>query len=291
MNKRFGLGEFLTRYKTDEDCLEEIKNLLFPHGIYCKKCTKVTKHFKIKKRLAYSCAFCGNHIFPLSYTVMKDTKIPLRFWFYAIFVMTQTRAGVSAKTLQRELGVSYPTAWRLFHQVRKAMQEEGIILKDKVEVDETYWYSPGKNKRRKPFFGEAEQQIIMGFLQRDGKIITRHIPDTSKSTMLTHVQKHVPTDAFVMTDQHPNYKTLYKLGYQHDFVVHQREFVKKGNPTVHTQGIENYWSQLKRGLRGVYRRPSPKYLQRYLNEYSWRFNHRDEEMFSALLRDIATLKG
>lgn len=290
MNNRFGFGEFLKRYKTDEDCLEEIKSLLFPHGIYCKECKKVTKHFKVKKRLAYSCEFCGSHIYPLAYTVMKDTKISLRFWFYAIFIMTQTRAGVSAKTLQRELGVSYPTAFRMFHQVRKAMKEEGIILKDKVEADESYWSGDGKFRKYVPYFSDAPKQIIMGFLERDGRVVTQNIPDTSKMTMLDNVKKYVSLEAKIYTDQHPNYKYLSKLGYEHDFVVHRREYVKKTNRDVYTQGIESYWSQLKRGLRGVYRRPSKKYFQNYLDEYSWRFNHRNEDMFPALLQKIATPK-
>lgn len=288
-NDKFSFGEFLKRYRTDEDCLEEIKDLAYPDGITCKICQKVTAHYKRKKRMAYSCEFCGHDVYPLAKTVFRGSRIPLRFWFYAIFVLTQTRCGVSSKTLQRELGISYKTALRMTHQIRKAMKEEGIILSETVEVDETYWGANKYFRRYVPYFNEKPREAIMGIIERDGleRVVTKHLADTSKFTMLGMIKDHVPLTSPIMTDQHPNYMGLRKRGYDHNWVTHQKEFVKKSDPNVYTNGIECYWSQLKRGLRGVYRRPSPKYLQAYLDEFSWRFNHRKEpdKMFDALLKD------
>ncbi len=287
MNAKFTLSQFLDRFPNDTACLEEIKQLRYPNGIDCPKCKKVTPHHKITKRQAYACQWCGNHIYPLAGTVFEKTTTSLKLWFYAIYLMAQTRAGISAKQLQRELGVTYKTAWRMFKQIRMLMSEasDNTPLDGTVEIDETY--VGGKYRKKGAWRGDNEQkQIVMGMVKRGGKAYLRHIPNTGKWTLLKQIQEHVSPQARVFTDEFRGYDCLPKFGYVHDSVKHMADEMVRGE--VYTQNIENIWSHLKRGINGVYRVVSKKYLQAYADEYAFRYNHRlvCGGMFDLILREI-----
>lgn len=131
MINKFSLKDFFKKYSTDVRCLEEIKQLRFPNGITCKKCDEVTKHYKVRGRTAYSCGVCGSQTFPLAGTVFEKSTTPLRLWFYTMFLMIKTRSGISAKQLQRELGVTYKTAWRMMKQIRTLM----AYMSDETRLD------------------------------------------------------------------------------------------------------------------------------------------------------------
>jgi transposase len=132
MNHDFTLSKFAARFPSDTACLEEIKRLHFPNGVHCRTCKKITKHYKIQGRPIYSCKICRKQTSPLSNTIFKKSTTPLRLWFYAIFLMTHTRANISAKTLQRELGITYKTAWRMYKLIKKLMeQNNGDLLSDR----------------------------------------------------------------------------------------------------------------------------------------------------------------
>ena len=136
MDREFHFSQFTHRFPEDESCLEEIKMLRFPNGIYCSRCRKITKHYKLQARTAYSCKMCRKQVYPLAGTIFEKTATPLRLWFYAMFLMTQTRADMSRKTLQRELGVTYKTAWRMYKQIRVLMaQNNGDLLASTVEIN------------------------------------------------------------------------------------------------------------------------------------------------------------
>lgn len=149
MNDKFTLGYFLKKYSTDDKCLEEIKRLRWPNGIECKECEKVTKHYKVKNRTSYACGFCGSHAYPLAGTIFEKTTTPLKLWFYTMFLMIKTRCGVSAKQIERELGVTYKTAWRIAKQIGILMADiDGSPPDGEVEVDETFIGGKGKNRAR-----------------------------------------------------------------------------------------------------------------------------------------------
>lgn len=136
---KFSLREFFEKYPDDNTCLEEIKNIRWPNGIICPDCGIVTKFYKVKKRTAYACEFGGYHIYPLAGTILEKTTTPLQYWFYAMYLITKTRSGISAKQLQRELGVTYKTAWRMFKQIRMLIADtSGGSLGGIVEADETF---------------------------------------------------------------------------------------------------------------------------------------------------------
>lgn len=288
--EKFTLSDFLNRYSSSDKCLEEIKNLKFPDGITCKTCKKVTKHYKIKGRKQYACSICGSHIAPLSGTIFEKTTTPLTSWFYAMFLMINTRAGVSAKQLQREIGVTYKTAWRIFHQIRKLMADLDVTpLEGDVEVDETFIGGKGMNRRYVPNFSEKPKEVIMGMIKRNGKAYLKHIETTGKWALLEQIQEHISPKARIITDQYAGYKQLKKYGYRHDVVNHNLGF-KKGD--IYTQNAENVWSHLKRGIYGVYRHVSKKHLQAYADEFAFRYNNRKSKknMFFELLGEVMQVK-
>ncbi len=148
--KKFSLAEFLKKYNTDEACLEEIKNMVFPDGITCPKCKKITTFYKITGRMSYSCGVCRTQIYPLKGTIFEKSTTSLRTWFYVMFVMTKTRSGISARAIMREVGVTYKCAFRMCHQIRKLMADDGESMNGILESDETYIGGHGKNKRYVP---------------------------------------------------------------------------------------------------------------------------------------------
>lgn len=157
MAQFYSFQEFLKQFPDDDACLEEIKKLRFRNGIYCSQCRKITKHYKLNNRTAYSCELCRHHKYPLAGTIFEKTTTPLRIWFYALYLMTQTRADISVKQLQRELNVTYKTAWRIHIKTIALMrQNKGDLLKDPDE---------SKNKILSwTFFNKLEFKIV----QRDG---------------------------------------------------------------------------------------------------------------------------
>lgn len=281
--KKYTLARFLEEFPNDDACLEYIKNLKYPNGIYCRICKKVKSFTKHMKRPVYQCS-CGFQVSPMVGSVFQKSRTPLRYWFYAFFLMSNTRSGISAKQLQRELGVTYKTAWRMMHQIRMIMKYTDGKLTGIVEIDETYLGGRGKNTRV-PIFDQPKQ-VIMGMVERKGKAFLKYVPDNHNITLLAEIKNQVEKNTTIYSDQFPAYMTLKRMGYTHDYVVHRKEYVKKGT-NVHTQNIEGLWSQLKRGIYGVYRHVSKKHLQSYIDEYTWRYNKRKQrDIFQLLMKQV-----
>lgn len=290
MNK-FTLSEFNKRFPDDDACLEEIKGYRWPQGITCPQCKKITKFYRVTGRTAYACEFCGTHIFPLAGTIFEKTTTSLKSWFFAMYLMTQTRAGISSKQLERMLGVTYKTAWRMAKQIRMLMAETNpTLLTGDVEVDETFVGGKGKSRAYSWTQGIENKEVVMGMVQRDGKAYLKHVPNSGKWTLITQIIRHVDPKAHIITDEFPAYKYLMTYGYTHDSVNHSNRQYVSGK--IHTQSIENIWSHLKRGIYGVYRVVSKKYLQAYVDEFAWRYNNRfnSGEMFNNLLKQVAEVK-
>ncbi|MEK7105726.1 MAG: IS1595 family transposase [Patescibacteria group bacterium] len=283
------LKELNSRFSTDDQCLEYIKEQKFPDGIPCKKCKLITPHYRLKKRHAYSCEFCGSQTYPLVGTIFKRTRVPLTVWFQTIYLVTKFLCGVAAKAIERIFGFSYRTCWRMLMRIRSRMREDGEMLKRIVEVDETFVGGKGYNRGRIWWanWEEKPKEIVMGMVERrkGGKVITKHIPDTSRLTLSTEIQKYVSKGSWIMSDAHWGYWGLSKKGYLHNAVNHSKYFVRD---EIYTQNIESFWSHPKRGITGVYRHVSKKYLQLYFDEYAFRYNHREEKgrMFEILLKKI-----
>ena len=290
MSNKFSLGEFLKLYSGNEKCLEKIRQLRWPDGITCPDCGKVTKFYPIKGRTTYACEFGGYQLSPLKGTIFEKTTTPLQYWFYAIYLMTQTRSGISAKQLQRELGVTYKTAHRMFKLIRTLMvNTDNSFLTGVVEMDETFVGGKAKNRVKLWNADTDKKEVIFGAVERGGKAYLKHVPNTGKWTLLKQIQDHISPEARVITDEYQSYTQLSKFGYKHDWVNHSRWEYVHGD--VYTQNIKNIWSHLKRGIYGVYRHVSKKYLQAYVDEYAWRYNHRnDVNIFENLLKQVVEVK-
>src|SRR4029077_20718074 len=149
--QKFTIRDFDRMFPNDAACLEWLKTHLYPDGIFCKNCDRVTKHHRVAKRPSYSCDFCGHHVHPTADTIYHKSPTSLRLWFYAVYLMASTRCGISAKQIQRETGVTYKTAWRMFKQIRSMLIDDQNPLGGKggkpVEIDETYVGGKRKNRR------------------------------------------------------------------------------------------------------------------------------------------------
>jgi len=296
VNIRFNLKQFREKYGTHDLCLDSLKELRYPSETICPKCKEPSAFYRVSNRSAYACKLCGWHVYPLAGTIFEKTSTPLDLWFYAMFLMIHTRSGTSAKQLERMLGVTYKTAWRIFKQIRMLMaQLDTTMLEGIVEVDETFIGGKGKNRMSQWHGNEKPKEVVMGMIKRNekekggDKAYIKHIPNTGKWTLLKQVKDHVDTTARIITDENPGYIQLKYHNYLHDFVKHKETFVIGD---IYTQNVEAFWSILKRGVYGVYRKVSKKYLQAYIDEYAWRYNHRKQsgKMFELLLQQVLEVK-
>lgn len=285
MDKKFSIKQFNERFPDNAACLEEIKQLRFGDSIACPKCQKENKFYRVTDRSAYACAFCGHHVYPLKGSIFDHSSTELKLWFYAIYLMAQTRAGVSAKQLERELGVTYKTAWRMFNHIRQLMSGDGNILTGKVEVDEAYFHpDPQKRTTAKAH----NSQVIFGMVERNGRAVVKHVKSSGVRILSKEIAHGIDPNATIYSDTHRSYDHLKKVGYIHFTVNHSRQEYVAGDR--HTQNVENLWSNIKRGITGVYRHVDPKYLQAYVDEYAFRYSNRKMQpkyMFDLILGNIA----
>lgn len=261
-------------------CLDWLVNYLYPEGIYCKIDKKITPHHRMKTRRSYSCELCGHHVHPTANTIFHKSTTPLTKWFQAIYLMAQTRAGISAKQLERELGVTYKTAWRMFHQIRSMMVDDERDLVGEVEIDEAYMHP---DARKRTTAKKHQSEVIVAMVERKGIAKVRHTKSSGRRVIMPEVLKEVFPGATVYTDEHQVYTFLEKWSYTHYRINHGRKQYVNGS--IHTQNVENLFSNMKRGIRGVYRHVDAKYLQAYVNEYAFRYSHRNDfqPMFWAIL--------
>lgn len=281
--KKYTTKDFETEFPTSEACFEWLKDHRWPEGIHCQKCQKVTKHHRIKNRSSYTCDYCGSQVYPTAGTIFHKSATPLRVWFQVIYRMSATRCGISAKQIQRETGVTYKTAWRMCREIRSLLGGDIEKLGGEVEVDETYVGGKGTGKRGR---GASNKTIVVGAAQRKGKVVAKVIPNVKRSSLIPFMVKKVDRNATLYTDEFPSYDHMARYGFNHKRIEHSTKVYVRGN--IHTNSIEGFWSLVKRGISGVNHAVSPKYLQCYLDEYAFRYSHRqaEEPMFKIFLSRI-----
>ncbi len=284
---KYTVKDLQSDFPDDAACLQWLVEYLYPNGITCKTCGEVTQHYKIAGRKVYSCGHCGRHVSPTAGTIFHKSHTPLTLWFHAIYLMSTNKAGTSAKQIERELGVTYKTAWRMMHQIRKMMATpDDSLLAGEVEVDETYIH-PNVYKRssaRRNYGRDARRkgEILFGIVQRGGGVRVWHVKTAGARILRPLIEANVKYGAVVHTDGWQAYRTLPRLGYDHRTTEHGiGEYVTADS---YTQNIENVWSHFKRGIKGVYRHIGKEYIQAYANEYAWRYSNRKRaNMFWALM--------
>jgi transposase len=279
---RFTVKQFHAKYPNDDACLNELWENRYGALKSCPFCLQESKFYRAAGKKHWDCARCGAHLSPLADTIFHKSSTPLKDWFFAIYLFANSKNGVSAKELERHLGVTYKTAWRMAKQIRQLFASAGEPLGGTVEADETYvgGIRPGKRGR-----GAAGKTPVIGVVERGGRIHASVIANTKASTVIPFVWNAVKPGATIMTDENAAYNRLPKLlhGFTHKTITHSSGQYVNGD--VHTNTIEGFWSQLKRGINGTYHAVSLKYLQSYVDEFAYRYSHRhsEEHLFHKLI--------
>ncbi len=286
--------EFLGRYPDDEACLQYLWRTRYaPDGEHavCPRC-EVERPFRryetTQQRQSWTCTTCGHHLHPTAVTIFHKSSTSLHLWFYAMYLMASTRAGISAKQLERELGVTYKTAWRIANLIRNELmaQDDDRPLEGDVEADET-WIG-GRPRAHAKVKGQAHassKPIVLGMVERGGRVRTDIIPFSGAGDIRPRVLANVKAGSRLHTDGYGVYRTMAGT-FDHYWVDHSAGVYVSGD--VHTQTIEGFWATVENGIRGVYHSVSRKWLQSYLDEYSFRYNHRKgADPFQVLLARAA----
>jgi transposase-like protein len=286
---RYTLDQFNADFPNDDVCLDHIKNQRWPDGVtFCQKCEQERKHYRVSGRTAYACDHCGNHIYPLAGTVFEKSTTSLRLWFYAMYLMGSTRCGISAKQIQRELGVTYKTAWRMFRQIRSLLAEDIKLEGYSVEMDETIMGGRRKGMKGRPPAGDLKKKCVVGIAERNGgRVYATVANDATRMTLHGIAKERILPESVVFTDEWPAYHGLENAGYEHRRINHSAGVYVVGD--VHTNTIEGFWSLVKRGIGGVYHAVGAKYLQTYLDEYTFRYNRRNmgNLIFTEILKKVS----
>jgi len=287
----FSVRDFFQRFPDDEACLTHIMEVRFGMKHVCRKCGVDSTFHRMTERRAFACASCGDHVYPTAGTVFEDTRTPLQLWFYAIYLFVTTRHGVSGKELQRQLGVTYKTAWRMGMKIRELIGGvDGFeMLAGHVELDEAYVGGRRKGKRGR---GAEGKTVVMGMKERGGKVRTEVIPNVKKDTLRGVVLRNVETGATVSTDELMSYGLLEDDGYTHGRVKHSEKewavYDYRTDETYSTNNVESFWKLFKASVRSTHIHVSSKYMDRYLNEFAFRSNHRERQnaMFDLIVSRV-----
>jgi len=282
-------SRFLELFPDNDACLEHLKGRFFADGTECPKCEKASKFHRIKGRSAYSCQFCGHHVYPTAGTIFHKSTVSLQLWFFAIYLMSSTRCGISAKQLEREIGVTYKTAHRMFKQIRTLLadDDDGPLSGD-VEVDESaYGGQPRATEtHRQAMIRKSYRPTILAMVERGGRVRPLVVPDRGGRTINRVVREHVLPSSMLFTDEFETYKAIGREYRGHRRIKHSAKLYAVGE--THTQTVEGFFGLFKTGVRGVYHAISTNYLQAYLDEYAFRYNRRKskEPMFWAILNRV-----
>lgn len=287
------IAGFTERFPDEEACRKYFESIRFRNGEYCPHCGHTTVYrFKDGKR--FRCAECRQDFTIKTGTVFGESKVSLRKWFMAIYLLTTCRKGISSVQLAAQVGVTQKTAWFMDHRLREAMKQNGGQLFGTVEIDECYIGGKAENmhadKRREKITGRgtAGKTPVFGMVQRQGEVRAAKVSDTGTRTIEQQVVTNVKPGARICTDEFASYRRLGNF-YGHETVNHKvGEYVRDG--LIHTNSVESFWATFKRGYIGIYHFMSDKHLQRYLDEFTYRLNAgRDDfsETFEGVLGKVS----
>ena len=265
--------EFQQQFPDDDACLRRI--MVERYGgteLDCPKCGVHGNFYRMTRERAYVCQHCKHQLHPTVGTIMERSRTPLHKWFYAMHIFSTSRHGVAAKELQRQLGVTYKTAWRMAHEIRRYMAEvDGEWpLGGEVEADETY--VGGKTTGGKRGRGAPNKTVFFGMLERGGDVMANVVPNVRKKTLQPIIKENVAAGSTVHTDELKSYSGLSKAGFEHETVNHGAGEYVDGD--CHVNGIEGFWARLKLSIRGTHVHVSRKHLQNYVKEFEYRYNRR-----------------
>jgi transposase-like protein len=270
MAAEINLVELFEQFGDEDRCREYLETLRWPNGVTCPRCGH-TSISRIIKRHQFECNACRYQFSVKVGTIFQDSKLTLRKWFLAIYIIGESKKGVSAQQLSRMLKVTPKTSWFLCHRIREAMcnaEADTDMLSGTVEVDETWHGGKPRDGRKRPI-----KTLVAGAIAREGDVKFRIIPDRTHATLHQFIKTVVADDAeAIYTDELRSYQGLADENTRHETVNHQYEYVRGD---IHTNTVEGVWSLFKRSVIGSYHQITVKHLDAYLGELAFRFNNRD----------------
>jgi len=276
------LIELTTKIDSEEKARAFLEKMRWPNGVVCPRCG----HEHISRLAAYGkyeCAKCEYQFSVTSGTFMHKTRVPLRKWLIAAYLLCESKKGISAKQIQRMIEVSYPTAWHMMHRIREAMKpgDGEEKLTGILEADETYIGGKTTAAQDDRHGGKSNKTIVLGIIERGGRVRCQAVESVRIEDIRNFVWGSAHNIDVLYTDQLAAYRILDRW-VNRKSLNHKLTYI---DGDIHTNGIEGFWSLLKRGINGAFHHVSAKHLQRYLNEFIWRFNNRENEaIFESLLR-------
>lgn len=274
---KYTLKDLRVDFPDEDACLEWLLNMRYPEGVPCKKCQKVTKHSRVKGRRCYACTKCNTQVYPTAGTIYHNSHIPLLDWFYAVYLMSTNKAGVPAAQIERELGCTYQTAWRMMHQIRKMMTAPQGLFSGEVEIDESFVkpnvFKRSSARKRYGFDARRKGEVLFGIVERGGAVKIWHVKTAGARVIQPLIRQHVKYGTMIHTDGYLAYRKLPKMGYRHRWTDHgSHEYWREDS---YTQNIENVWSTMKPRWKGTFKHVSPQHLQAYADEFAWRYSYRN----------------
>lgn len=280
MMKQFGsLIELFDAFPDEQSCIDHLREIRWRDGEFCPYCGS-TRVYHFSDRKTHKCGDCQSRFSIKVGTIFHDSKLPLRKWFAAIWLITSHKKGIASTALAKDLKITQKTAWFVLHRLRHAARTNSFNapLTGTIEADSTFVGGKEKNKhsskRRPGSQGGSGKEIVLGIVQRDGELRAGVVQDMKGKTARRIIAENVEPGSTVMTDEDRAFSGLGKDGYWHHAVNHSAgEYVR--HQTIHTNTIESVWALLKRQIIGIHHWVSPKHLQRYVDEMTWRVNRRD----------------
>jgi transposase len=275
---KYTVRDLHTDFPDEQACLAWLVEWLYPDGITCQKCGKITKHYPMKTRKSYSCGICGKHTNPCANTIFHKSRTPLTIWFHAFYMLSTNKGGISAAQFQRETGVTNKCAHRILRKVREMMAASEEPLKGEVEVDETYIHA-NVFKRSSAMLkygptGQRMGEVIFAALERGGNVKVFHVPTSGERILTPIIRQHVKPGSLIHSDGHRAYMKLPNWGYHHRSTNHSlKEFYREDS---HIQTLEGFFSTWKPRMKGTHKSVSSKYLLLYAQEWAWRYSNRDK---------------
>jgi transposase-like protein len=285
------LQQAIIYFSDAENCTNFLSQLRWPDGVECPNCEGREVSYLSTRRL-WKCKSCKKQFSVKAGSIMEDSPIGLDKWLAAIWLIANAKNGISSMEIHRSLGITQKSAWFLLHRIRKAMQNGSLAkFSGHVEVDETYIGGKARNmhisKRKHLGSRDTGKVAVMGLLERHGEVRTMVIEGTKRGHLHSQVVKHVEAGSNVYTDALRSYNELDQQ-YIHGVINHAEKYV---DGLIHTNGIENFWSLLKRAIKGTYVSVEPFHLFRYLDEQSFRFNTRKGTDADRFVKAAAALTG
>ena len=272
------LFDLMDAFPDEQACVDHLRSIRWRDGEFCPHCGG-TRIYHFSDRKTFKCGDCRKRFSIKVGTIFEDTKLPLRKWFMAVWLITNHPKGIASVTLAKDLKITQKSAWFMLHRLRHAARTPSFNapLSGTTEADTTFVGGKEKNKhaadRKGGTQGGAGKAVVLGILERDGELRAAHVADSSAATYQGAVRQNVAKGATIMTDEDRSFRGLAR-DYRHHTVNHSAgEYVH--HYTIHTNGIESVWALLKRQIIGVHHWVSPKHLRRYVDEMTWRFNRRD----------------